>query len=266
MNQCMKRFLSVHSLKRFESPVNMTALQCNIMCSSVLSTTYILLQDLYKTPWKWNPWPSEILPEALLQPLLPLPYIIAENNSTPKQTGKCLMILYPSMSSWCQWNIVPWAHISFPSRRWATAGGRERGPGTKFKHHFTLSNKRANGGDGREESVTWKGCRRWMGSSLLAILWLLAPFNASTSITTQLFLWNTWNTPSKSKCTTNIYDTFLVLWDRTPNICGRLFPLILETWVTLNSFRFSKASTKWITKWHVEIEYSQCFPAKLFRV
>lgn len=87
--------------------------QCNILCPSFVSITYILLQDLYKTPPHWAMWPSEILPGAQLQPLFPLPYIIAENNSPPKQTGKCLMILYPSMSSWCQWNIVPWAHISF---------------------------------------------------------------------------------------------------------------------------------------------------------
>ena len=36
----------------------------------------------------------------------------------------------------------------------------EEGPGTKFKHHFTPSNKGANGRDGREGSVTRKGCRR----------------------------------------------------------------------------------------------------------
>ena len=153
----------------------------------MISTTYILLQDLYKTPPNWNPRPFEILPEALLKPLFPLPYIIAENNSTPKQTGKCLMILYPSMSHWCQWNIVPWAHISFPSQHWATASSRERGPGTKFKNHFTASNKGANGSDGRGESVTWKGCKRWMGRSLLAIWWLLVPYNSSTSTPTQYF-------------------------------------------------------------------------------
>lgn len=146
----------------------------------MFSTSYVLLQDLYKTPPNWNPWSSEILPEALLQPLFPLPYIIAENNSTPKQAGKCLMILYPSMSGWCQWNIVPWAHISFPSRHQATAGNTERGPGSKFKHHFTPSNKGANGRDGRQESVTWKHCRRWMDSSLWAFWWLCVPYNKST--------------------------------------------------------------------------------------
>lgn len=155
-------------------------LECNMFCPAMVSTTCILLQD-FKTPPHWNPWPSEILPGALLQPLFPLPYIIAENNSTPKQTGKCLMILYPSMSSWCQWNIVPRAHISFPSLRRATAGSSGRGPGTKFKHHFTPSNKGANGRDGREKSVAWKGCRRWMGSSLLDMWWLLVPYNSSTS-------------------------------------------------------------------------------------
>lgn len=147
------------------------------------------LHLVLRLPPNWNLWPSEILTEALLQPPFPLPYIIAENNSTPKQTGKCLMILYPSMSSWCQWNIVPWAHISFPSLCWATASSRERGPGTKFKHHFTTSNKGANGRDGREESVTLKGCGRWMGSSLLGIWWLLVPYYSSTSNTIQPFLW-----------------------------------------------------------------------------
>ncbi len=242
-------------------------LQCNTLCPSVVSTTYILLQDLNKTQPNWNLWPSEILPEALFQPLLPLPYIIAENNSTPKQTGKCLMILYPSMSSWCQWNIVPWAHISFPFQRRATAGTGERGPGTKFKHHFTPSNKEANGGDGREESVTWKGCGRWMGSSLLAIWWLLVPYKSSICTTTQQFLWNTWNGPSSLITTTDIHGTFFsALRQNAKHFCGRLFPLILGTWVILNSIRFSRASPKWITKWHMEIEYSQCFPAKLFRV
>lgn len=142
---CQWRGISVnlagHTALFIQSHFTKLNLKCNILCTSVVSTSYVLLQDLYKTPPNWNPCPSEIFPEALLQPLLSLPYIIAENNSTPKQTGKCLMILYPSMSSRCQWNIALWAHISFPSRRRATAGSRERGPATKFKHHFTPSNK-----------------------------------------------------------------------------------------------------------------------------
>lgn len=170
------------------------------------------------------------------------------------------------MSRRCQWNIAPWAHISFPCRHWATASSRERGPGTKFKHHFTPSNKGANGRDGREESVTWKGCRRWMGSSLPAIWWLLVPYNSSTSIPTQKILWNTWNGPSSLIATANIPDTFCALRQNAKHFSGRLFPLILGTQLILNSIRFSRASPKWITKWHIGIEYSQCFPAKLFRV
>lgn len=138
----------------------------------------------------------------------PLPYIIAENNSTPKQTGKCLMILYPSMSSWCQWNIVPWARISFPSRRGATAGSRERRPGTKFKHHFTPSNKGANGRDGRGESVTWNDFRRWMSGSPLAIWWRLAPYNSSSGTATRQFFVEYLERSLLCNSTTNIHDTF----------------------------------------------------------
>lgn len=125
------------------------------------------------------------------------------------------------MSCRCQWNIVPWAHISFPSQHRATASSRERGPGTKFKNHFTASNKGANGSNGREENVTWKGCRRWMGSSLLAVWWLLVPNNRNTSIPTQqfFFVWNTWNPPSSLKATVNIPDTdFFALWDWMQNV------------------------------------------------
>ena len=141
--------------------------------------------------------------EPSSSPCSPLPYIIAENNSTPKQTGKCLMILYPSMSSGCQWNIVPWAHISFSLLGIGLLQAvRGRGPGTKFKHHFTPSNKGANGRDGTERSVTWKGCRRWMGSSLLAICWLLVPKKNGALVQFSFC-------PSSLITSTNIHHTFL---------------------------------------------------------
>lgn len=106
-----------------------------------------------------------------------------------------------------------------------------------------------------------------MGSSLLAIWWLLVPYNSSISTTTQQFLRNTWNGPSSLITTTDIHDIFFcALRQNTKHFYGRWFPLISGTRVILNSIRFSRASPKWITKWHIEIEYSRCFPAKLFRV
>lgn len=158
------------------------------------------------------------------------------------------MIFYPSMSHWCQWNIAPWAHISFPPRRRAPAGSWERGPGTEFKHHFTTSNKGANGRDGREGSVTWKGCRRWMGSFLLAIWWLLVPCSS--------FCQNTWNGPSSLSTTAN-----------NCNIFSQCFKIERQTFLwkivsfnfknSSHSFiQFIRASPKEITKWHIEIEYS----------
>lgn len=141
-------------------------LQCIILRSSEVSPIYISLQDSNKVECVslWDPT------EPLLQPPLPLPYIAAENNSTPKQTGKCLMILYPSTSSWCQWNIAPWAHIYFfLSPRLAVAGWGEGGRGTKSKPHYTPSNEGANGKDGMEENVTWKGSRRWMVGCLATL-------------------------------------------------------------------------------------------------
>lgn len=200
----------------------------SVMSPYVFSVTHNLLPNLFTTPPKWNPQASETVPEALLQPLLPLPYITAENNSTPKQTGKCLMILYPSMSSRCQWNIVPWVHISFPAPHRATAGCWGRGPGTKFKHHFTLSNKGANRGERREESVTWKDCKRRMGRPLLAVGRLLALSKSWLNITTHQFLSKPSNGPSSLMALWNA-TTLLRLWDRMPNISvGDCFLLFKE--------------------------------------
>lgn len=152
-----------------------------------------LLPDLLRTAENVQQWLSAIVPGALLQPLLPLPCIIAENNSTPKQSGKCLMILYPSMSRQHQWNIVPWAHISFCARHRAAAGSRERSPGTKFKHHFTPSNDGANGGDGRRENGTWEDCRRWMGMSLCKLFEERLYCTTATTRNAAFSLIDTWN-------------------------------------------------------------------------
>lgn len=173
------------------------------------------------------------LPETLFLLLFPLPYIMSENNCTPKQTGKCLMILYPSMSSWSRWNIVPWAHISFAVQ--SGAGGTEweaQNPNSNTTSRRLIREQmeqieRKKVSDGKVAGDEW-----------VALLFgcLLVPTSAILLSPPR----NTWNGHSSLNATSNIYDTLFV-----SNILpSRLLLLILGTGVVWNSIQFKRVSSK----------------------